>query len=466
MQNARLASEHEPLRRGDGIADDFTGTSDGRYRVLGFLGSGGMGSVYEVEHTRLRRSFALKLLRADLAKNELVSQRFEREAQALASLESDYIVSIVDSGLLSDARPYFVMERLQGEDLRQLLRKLPVLPVARAVNLAIDVCLGLHVTHAHGLVHRDLKPENLFVTAVDGGRERCTLLDFGVAKLADTDQTQPGALIGTARYMAPEQVAHDGALGPRADVFALGVILHRCLSGKHPFEADSLERVLYKIMNSEPPPIDRAAVPRELESVILRALNKQAELRPDSALAFARELLPFANTIRELGPSTPWRVDLAAIPRVGDGEPTPSAGLTGLTGTAALAATEPRAMERRGRHWLGPAIACAGVVAAACWGAFSMRTPERSPAPKLAVQARNAPTPVATAVVAPSALPAPAPAPATAKDPDAATPPLDSATISARPAGLRRPAHPAKSAPVDSVPRSPNWFDPRNPYGK
>jgi serine/threonine-protein kinase len=146
-----------------------------------------MGSVFEVEHTRLGRSFALKLLRADLAKNTLVSQRFEGEARALASLESDYIVSIVDSGVLSDARPYFVMERLRGQDLRQLLRGLPQLPVARAVNLAIDACLGLHVTHAHGLVHRDLKPENLFVTAVDGGRERCKLLDFGVAKLADSD---------------------------------------------------------------------------------------------------------------------------------------------------------------------------------------------------------------------------------------------------------------------------------------
>jgi len=460
MQNARLASEPEPLRRSDGGADDFTGTSDGRYRVLGFLGAGGMGSVFEVEHTRLRRSFALKLLRADLAKNELVSQRFEREAQALASLESDYIVSIVDSGVLNDARPYFVMERLRGEDLRQLLRSLPLLPVARAVNLAIDVCLGLHVTHAHGLVHRDLKPENLFVTAVDGGRERCTLLDFGVAKLADTDQTQPGALIGTARYMAPEQVAHDGALGPRADVFALGVILHRCLSGKHPFEADSLERVLYKIMNSEPPPIDRAAVPRELESVILRALSKQAELRPDSALAFARELLPFANTVRELGPSTPWRVDLAAIPRVGESEPTPTAGLTGLE---PLAAAEPANSVNRRRRWLGPAMACAGVVAAASWSAFSMRTAEKPPAPKLAGQTRNAPTPVASTAVTPSALPAPAPA--AAKDPDAVTPPLDSAAVSARPAGLRRPAHPAKSAPVDNVPRSPNWFDPRNPYG-
>jgi serine/threonine protein kinase len=175
-------------------------------------------------------------------------------------------------------------------------------------------------------------------------------------------------LIGTARYMAPEQVAHDGVLGPRADVFALSVILHRCLSGKHPFEADSLERVLYKIMNSEPSPIDRAAVPRALEAVILRALSKQPELRPESALAFARELLPFANTVSELGPSSPWRVELAATPRVGESEPTPTEGLTGAT---PLAQDPPSRIERTRSQWLGPALACAGVVAAAglaaCW---------------------------------------------------------------------------------------------------
>lgn len=459
MQNARLASEPASARPLEGDAEGFIETSDGRYRVLGLLGAGGMGRVYEVEHTRLRRSFALKLLRADLAKNVLVSQRFEREARALASLESDYIVSIVDSGVLNDGRPYFVMERLRGEDLRQLLGSLPELPVARAVNLAIDVCLGLHVTHAHGLVHRDLKPENLFVRAVDGGRERCTLLDFGVAKLADTDQTQPGALIGTARYMAPEQVAHDGALGPRADVFALGVILHRCLSGKHPFEADSLERVLYKIMNSEPPPIDRTAVPRELEAIVMRALSKRPEHRPDSALAFARELLPFANTIRELHPSSPWRVDLVATPRVAESEPTPT---EGLMDAAPLVAAEPVGIASRGRRWLGPAMACAGVLAAASWSVFSMRsraTPGSTP--PMATDTRAA-TPVTTAAAPPAVLAQAASAAATGS---AMAPPPGSAVSRARPAGSRTPARPAKSAPLSSAPRSPNWFDPRNPYG-
>jgi len=461
MQNARLGSDLEPTDEGPGAADDFTGTSDGRYRVLGFLGSGGMGRVFEVEHTRLGRSFALKLLRADLAKNTLVSQRFEREARALASLESDYIVSIVDSGVLADSRPYFVMERLRGEDLRQLLRGLPQLPVARAVNLAIDVCLGLHVTHAHGLVHRDLKPENLFVTAVDGGGERCKLLDFGVAKLADTNQTQPGSLIGTARYMAPEQVAHDGALGPRADVFALGVILHRCLSGKHPFEADSLERVLYRIMNGEPSAIDRAAVPRELEALVLRALSKQPELRPDSALAFARELLPFANTVRELGPSSPWRVDVVATAHVGESEPTPTAGLTGAT---PLTHDPPSVSvsESARRRWLGPVIACAGAIAAACLGALWSRTPAKVPSPRLARPNTSASATVASA--APASSTPPAPAPATVSGSDAATA-LHSAAASARPVGLRRPPRPAKSASSHSASHSPNWFDPRNPYG-
>lgn len=458
MKTARHDSELESALASDDEARDFTATSDGRYRVVGFLGSGGMGSVFEVEHTRLGRSFALKLLRRDLAKDALVSQRFEREARTLASLESDYIVSIVDSGLLAHARPYFVMERLRGADLRQVLAGLPEVPVARAVNLAIDVCLGLQIAHARGLVHRDLKPENLFVTAVDGGRERCKLLDFGVAKQADIDQTRPGALIGTARYMAPEQVAHNGELGPRADVFALGVILHRCLSGKHPFESDSLERVLYKIMNEPPPPIAREAVPRELEAIVLRALSKQPQLRPDSALAFARELLPFANTIRELAPSSPWRVEVLPTPQVGEGEPTPA---VGLLLTQPLPHAMPSVVASKPRRWLGPAVASGCVVLAAWLGAVWAGSSARSRPPRLMPAETSSASPVS---IDPTAPPPPSASTSAPAAPGATTAPLGPASVGPRPTTVRAP-RPSKSAPASAAPRSPNWFDPRNPYG-
>ncbi|HYP87708.1 MAG TPA: serine/threonine-protein kinase, partial [Polyangiaceae bacterium] len=136
------------------------GLIDERYQVIKRLGGGGMGDVYEVEHVRLKRLFALKLLRAELAGERELGLRFEREARDIAALHSDHVVSIVDSGTLSDGRPYFVMERLIGQDLKQLLAGTTELPVARAVNLGIDICLGLHAAHSAGLVHRDVKPEN------------------------------------------------------------------------------------------------------------------------------------------------------------------------------------------------------------------------------------------------------------------------------------------------------------------
>jgi serine/threonine protein kinase len=460
MQSASLTSESSVYSAPDDGAEPerFEATSDGRYRVLGLLGSGGMGSVFEVEHTRLRRSFALKLLRAELGRDARLSQRFERETRTLAALESDYIVNIVDSGTLADGRPYFVMERLRGEDLRHLLERLPELPVARAVNLIIDACLGLQAAHAAGLVHRDLKPANLFVTSLDGAGERCKLLDFGVAKAADTEQTQPGALVGTARYMAPEQVSPDGALGPRTDVFALGVILYRCLTGKHPFESDSLERVLYNIVHTRPPAILRPGVPSELEATILRALGKSADERQSSALAFARELLPFANRVRELGPSTPWSVELPSTPQLPDGEATRDVTPAELVGSAP--AVLPMAPASRG-HWLGVTAAAALLVlASTSLGIWYGRSTQRA-STAVALPAAPPLQAVASIELAPSAVAVAPPPPS----------PASSALGSSRPPRSPEKVQPPRAArvapqpPATSRAQAPSWFNPQNPYG-
>lgn len=453
-----------------------------RYRVLERLGGGGMGEVYEVEHVRLERRFAMKVLRPELAASTELVLRFDREARAVAKLHSDYVVGIVDSGSLVDGRPYFVMERLLGQDLRRLLASAPQLPVERAVNLAIDVCLGLHVAHGAGLVHRDLKPENLFITRTDDGRDRCKVLDFGVVKLAEQEQTQPGALLGTARYMAPEQVTSGADVGPSADLFALGVILYRCLSGEHPFAADSLERVLFRIMNDTPRRLTELAphVPVALSELVVSAMARAPSQRPASALALAKALAAFADERRALDGATSWQLDTrapgeGAISSRDDTQPTsslaravpplPSAKVSrrarfpllagalllllvpltllvdrwSLRRTGSASAELPSARTRTEPAFERPTLVTtappmAGDVAASESGPASPTVSAPHTTPVVALH-RKAPSRAAS--------PSPSPSPSSSSPPAAAPPP-------------------AASAGRPSV----TWFDPRNPYGK
>jgi eukaryotic-like serine/threonine-protein kinase len=275
---------------------------DQRYRVLAHIGSGGMADVYEVEHVSLGRRLAMKVLRQTRTSNPQLARRFSREARAASRLESEHVVSIHDYGILPEGFPYFVMELLHGQNLRNLLRTEQRLPVVRAVNIAIDVCLGLHAAHSGGLVHRDLKPENLWLSRGDDGREVCVLLDFGVARFDGAHTTGDGVLVGTARYMSPEQIGSEHAPGPQSDLFSLGVLLYESLTGVPPFSADSLERTLFRILNEAPKPASALCedVPSELSSVLARVLSKQPEQRYQSALDFAAQLRPFAGGPRLL----------------------------------------------------------------------------------------------------------------------------------------------------------------------
>ncbi|HEY3495223.1 MAG TPA: protein kinase [Polyangiaceae bacterium] len=281
---------------------------DGRYRVMERIGGGGMGSIYRVEHTELERQFALKVLKAELGSDVGMVERFRREARIAASLSSEHVVAIVDSGLLPDRRPYYVMDLLIGSDLRRLLVAHGTLAPARAANLGIDICRGLSVAHAAGLIHRDLKPENLFVTRGDDGRDVCKILDFGVAKCRDTGTTRPGMLVGTVRYMASEQVGLDVPVGPRTDLHAVGAILYECLCGVPPFEGDTTERVLYGIMNGTPVPLRRhlPELSPGLAAVVTRAFARRPEERYPDALALAEALIPFAAGRRASSAEAWW----------------------------------------------------------------------------------------------------------------------------------------------------------------
>jgi serine/threonine-protein kinase len=460
---ARRASTHaQPAERGDLIGKVI----DQRFRVLSLIGSGGMADVYEVEHVTLGRKLALKLLRHTEQSNAAVTRRFSREARALSRITSEHVVSIFDHGVLPSGFPYFVMELLRGRTLRAALDEERQLTAARTANLGIDVCLGLAAAHHAGLVHRDLKPENLWLTRRDDGREACVLLDFGVAQVEGAHTTSDGVLVGTARYMSPEQVRSDGESGPESDVFALGIVLYECLCGVAPFAADTLERTLFRIVNEPPSPIgERAAdTPQGLADVLIRALSKQRGDRFASALDMARALLPFAGPHRQLP-------GLHLEPRnVGVNDTLPddeaqSPLVAGIENDAPLA--EPVRQLRPALRWAFLALAFLSGLAL---GALLLR---RAPAAvAIAVEPPATTSSIPLAGVR-SGTPPETPPEVSTPNPDGPTveraAPTDTPARRSRPALLARPlVTPPASAPPNEArpshePPQPS-FDGRNPY--
>jgi len=254
----------------------------GTYLLVRHIGSGGMSEVFAAEHVRLGKLFAVKLLRPDVSLAHKGADRLRREARAIAVLSNEYIVGIQDCGETEDGTPFLVMELLEGEDLRSLLERKRALPVARAVNILLDACRGLAGVHAQNLVHRDLKPENLFVTRHATGEDWCKVLDFGVAKMEASQSTAPGAIVGTIRYMAPEQLADSAAVGPATDVYALGAILYECLSGQPAHLGQTMQELMFQLMNKEPLSLSTLcpSVPAPLAEIVTQCLAKKPSDRP------------------------------------------------------------------------------------------------------------------------------------------------------------------------------------------
>jgi serine/threonine-protein kinase len=427
-----------------------------------------MGEVYEVVHQELGRHFALKLLRAELASDTDTVARFHREPRAVAKLVSEHIVSIVDCGELSCGTPYFVMERLYGRDLRRLLKEEGSLPAARVAHLAVDACRGLSCAHCEGLVHRDLKPENLFLTARDDGRELCKLLDFGVVKSARDNTTGAGGLLGTPRYMAPEQLGLDVPVSPQTDLFALGVIMYECLTGRAPFEGDSVERVLFKIMAERETPIHELLpeLPAGLSALVTRALSKKPEGRPESALAFAEALVPYAQEAAPLRAFSKWRLHVAeAAPESdADQDPTPRE-----LDRAALAIAR-NSSRRVGHGWrayrsVGVGVSVGLALGAVLTLAILRRPADHSASPTAAApSATQVPTPKPTPSAVPDEPGIVASALATASSATASSATASSAT-DARPSlhFLKSKPGAATNARPPSAPPAAS-FDPHNPY--
>jgi tRNA A-37 threonylcarbamoyl transferase component Bud32 len=269
----------------------------GQYRLLQKLGSGGMGEVYKAEHVLLKRPCAMKLIKPESEADSMAISRFETEVKATAKLTHPNTIEIYDYGRTEDGTFYYVMELLPGLSLEELVEKHGPIPPGRVVHLIRQVCGALAEAHSVGLIHRDIKPANIFVAQRGGVHDVAKLLDFGLVKertAEPDDDASSGArsFSGTPQYMSPEQASAYDQVDGRADIYALGAVAYYLLTGKPPFSGKSVVHLLVAHASDQvaPPSTEVAGLPEDLDRVVLRCLNKQADDRFADAASFGKAL--------------------------------------------------------------------------------------------------------------------------------------------------------------------------------
>ena len=283
-------------------AGDLVG---GKYRINGVIGEGGMGVVFAATHLDLQRTVALKVIRSELSQQPELIARLMLEARAAAQIRSEHVCHVLDVARLESGIPYVVMEYLEGKNLSAVLDAKVRLSDRVAVDYILQACEALAEAHRAGIVHRDLKPENLFLAELPDGRRLIKVLDFGISKT--TGQflgpgtkalTNPTTAMGSPHYMAPEQMAAARDVDARADIWALGAILHQLVTGHLAFDGTSLPAVCAAVLQSEPVPVRNyvADVSPGLERAILTCLVKNRDQRLTSVAELAHSIAPFGST--------------------------------------------------------------------------------------------------------------------------------------------------------------------------
>jgi serine/threonine-protein kinase len=268
---------------------------DGKYELLARLGEGGMSVVYRARRVHIGDDVAVKILTGKFVKDDAALTRFRREARAAAMLRHPNVITIHDFGETDDvhAPAYIVMEFIRGTPLRELLHSEHHFSVERGLRLMRGICAGVGSAHRQGVVHRDLKPDNILVVAPDDDFEveSVRVVDFGLAKLlADAGGAATGAVVGTPYYMSPEQCLGE-PLDARSDVYSLGAMFYEMLSGKRPFEAETVSGLISRHLQEPPPPFDLTlGIPRRVSLGIMHALAKDPDDRPQTATELARQM--------------------------------------------------------------------------------------------------------------------------------------------------------------------------------
>jgi len=360
-----------------------------RYQVGDTLGFGGMSEVHRGRDLRLGRDVAVKVLRADLARDPSFQARFRREAQNAASLNHPAIVAVYDTGETAGETgpvPYIVMEYVDGDTLRDVLKREGPLPPRRAMEIVADVCAALDFSHRHGIVHRDVKPANIMLNRAGAVK----VMDFGIARAVSDGQatmTATSAVIGTAQYLSPEQ-ARGESVDARSDVYATGCVLYELLTGQPPFTGDSPVAIAYQHVREAPRPPSEAqpGLPKELDAIVLKALNKNplnryqtaAEMRSDLVRALSGQAVQATPLM-----SDDERTELmrAAPTRVGPGGSPPL--LAPPARSVPDGDWQPEDADRSKRVWgfVGIGVLCLALLAGAIW--LTLRVISAPPPPAL-----------------------------------------------------------------------------------
>ena len=452
------AQPREPIRVGELL--------DNKYRIERLIASSGMGIVYLATHLDIEQPVAIKFL-LESRKDPQAMARFKREARAMGRVRNDHAVRVLDVDELDAETPFIVMEYLEGRDLHSLMREIGKLPLAFTCDLLLQACEALAAAHAEGVVHRDLKPSNIFVVPQADGTAHIKVIDFGIAKLrGEIDRgeavTHTSTLVGSPRYMSPEQVANAAEVDHRSDVWALGVMLQEMLTGQRCFDAQGVGPLLVAI-STRPPVAIRSIlpdVPAGIVETLAKALTKNPAHRTPHVLAFAETIAPFTPT----GPGRMARIRQVATRGAADPQ---SAKLSlevpstpELTSTASAVVEVPQ-RRRAGTGWITLAAAAIAFGLAAVTGAVFLVSRAKAP-----TAAAAAPPPTVAVPVPPASIAAPTtpatlepledkPASASSSAAPSKAPKAPSAAPAAHPKPVTTAATSAK--PADTKPR--DMFD-------